>query len=54
MAAAEHQSDSELTKDTTYLALTGKLWGVYCEDWGENGSRYNGTALYHNLGADKW
>ena len=23
-----------------------KLWGVYCEDLGENWPRYNGTALY--------
>ena len=49
MAAAEHESDSELTEDITYmyLTLTGELWGVYCEDLGENGSRFNGTALYY-------
>ena len=41
MTAAE-QSDFELT----YLALTSELWGVCCEDLGENWSRYNGTALY--------
>ena len=32
--------------DSPYLALTGKLWGAYCEDFGENWQRYNGTALY--------
>ena len=46
MAAAEHKSDFELTKDTSYLALMGELWGVCCEDSGENWSHYNGTALY--------
>ena len=25
-----------LTKDTPYLALTGKLWGVFCEHFVEN------------------
>ena len=32
MAAAEHKSDIELTKGTPYLALTGELCGVCCED----------------------
>ena len=36
--------------DTPYLALTGELWGVYCEDFGETWPRYNGTALYMTLG----
>ena len=36
----------EPTKDTPYLTLTGELWGVFCEDLGENWSRFNGTALY--------
>ena len=35
-----------IKKDTPYLALTGELWGVFCEDFGENWPRYNGTALY--------
>ena len=35
MSAAEPQSDFDLTKDTLYLALTGELWGVSCEDFGE-------------------
>ena len=28
------------------IHITGDLWGVYCEDYGENWQRYNGTALY--------
>ena len=46
MATAESGSDFTFTKDTLYLALTGELWDVFCEDFGENVSRYNGTALY--------
>ena len=33
-------------KDTPYLALKGELWGVFCEDFGENRPCYIGTALY--------
>ena len=36
MTAVERQSD---------FLLTGELWGVYCDDLGENWPRYNGTAL---------
>ena len=43
---AESESDLRITINTAYLALTGKLWGVCCEDLGENWQRYNGTALY--------
>ena len=43
---AEYQLVSELTKDTPYLALTGELWGVFCEYLWENLLCYNGTALY--------
>ena len=43
---AESDSDIRITSDTTYLALTGELWGVYCEDLWENWPRYNGIALY--------
>ena len=46
MTAEEHKSDYELTKDTPYPTLTGELWGVCCEDMGENWSCYNGTTLY--------
>ena len=45
MAAAEHKSDTELRKDTPYLALTDELWGVCYEDFGENWLRYNGASL---------
>ena len=45
MKTAEHKSDIELTKDIPYLALTGELWGVCCEDLRENLLLYNGTAL---------
>ena len=27
----DYQSDTGSTKDTPYLALTGELWGVFCE-----------------------
>ena len=36
-------SESWPTKDTPYLALAGKLWGVCCDDLGENWPHYNGT-----------
>ena len=46
MAIAERKSNIRLTKDNPYLALTGELWGVFCEDFEENWPRFNGTALY--------
>ena len=46
MTATECKSDFILTTDTPYLTLTGELWGVYYENFEENGPRYNGTALY--------
>ena len=46
MTSAEHESDLKLTTDTPYLTLTGELWGVCCEEIGENWLHYNGTALY--------
>ena len=45
MTEAKYASEV-FAKDTPYLALTRDLWGVFCEDFGENWSRYNGTALY--------
>ena len=36
MAAVERKPDFKLTTDNPYLALTGELWAVYCEDMGEN------------------
>ena len=46
----ERESDIRITTDTPYLALTGELWGVFCEDFGENWPRYNGIALYTDIG----
>ena len=37
MTATEHKSD---------FKFTGELWGVCYENFEENWSRYNGTALY--------
>ena len=45
----DSESDFRITRDTPYLALTGELWGVFCEDLEENGPGYNGTALYQNI-----
>ena len=33
----------------SYFSLTGELWGVYFEDFGENELRYNVTALYIHI-----
>ena len=35
------KSNIRLAKDTPYLALTGELWGEFCENFGENWQRYN-------------
>ena len=40
----KYELEFEHTKDTPYLALTGELWGVFCEDFGKK--EYHGTALY--------
>ena len=48
----EYKSKFETTNDTPYLALTGKLCGVFCYDFGENWPRYNGTARYYGLNID--
>ena len=45
----ESELDFRITRDTPYLALTGEIWGVYCEDIGENWPRYNGIAPYMEL-----
>ena len=42
----EYKSEFEFTNDIPYLALAGELWGVFCEHFRENWSRYNDTALY--------
>ena len=46
MTAAERKSDCKLTRDTPYIAPTGELLGVYCEELEEKLPRYDGTALY--------
>ena len=46
MPEIDYKSAFEFTKDTSYLALKGQLWGVVCEDFGGNGPRYMGTTLY--------
>ena len=47
MTTEEHKSSNiSLTEDTPYLTLMGELWGVYCENFGENRPRYNGISLY--------
>ena len=38
--------DFKLTRDSPYLTLTGELWAVYCEYFGENWPSYNETPLY--------
>ena len=43
---AEYKYEIWYTKDTPHLALTGELWCVLWENFGENWSCYNGTALY--------
>ena len=42
----EYESHAGSTKNTPYLALTGEIWGVFCEYFWENWPHYNGTALY--------
>ena len=46
MTDDEHESDFELTKDTPYFILIDELWGIYCEDLGENWICYEGIPLY--------
>ena len=41
-----------LTKDTPYLALTGELWGFFCDDFGEHWPCYIGIAPYSPIGAN--
>ena len=46
MTATERKSDFMFKTGTLYLALKGELWGVYYENFEENGPRYSGTILY--------
>ena len=43
---AENESDIRITTETHYLALTGDLWDVFCENCRVNWSCYNRIALY--------
>ena len=42
-------NEFKYTKGTPYLALTGELWGVFCEESGENWGCYNRTVLYMEI-----
>ena len=44
----KHASGVIFSKDTPYIALKGELWGVFCEEFGENWPR-NNTALYVHI-----
>ena len=46
VTGAEYECKFEPTKDTPYLALTGELWGVFCDNFGENRPCHTSTALY--------
>ena len=46
LTGTKYKSGSQSTKDSPKLALTGKLWGVFGDDFSENWLHYNGTALY--------
>ena len=46
MTEAEYKAQFEPTKDNPHVALTGELWGVFCEDLGENRAYHISTALY--------
>ena len=47
MTATQGKLYFKLTTETPYLALTGKLWGVYYDKFEETWPLYNGTALYY-------
>ena len=49
MKEAVHKSDLELKIGTMYLAFTGELWGVFCEDFRKKWPRYNDTAMYRYI-----
>ena len=46
MTMAERKSNIRLTKNTPYLALTGELCDVFCEDFGENWPRYKAPHVF--------
>ena len=48
MTETKCKSDFKFTTYTPYLILMGDLWGVCCEDLGENGQHYTCILYYHN------
>ena len=46
LTGTEYKSRFQFTKDTTYLALTSELLGVFYDEFSENWQRFDGTALY--------
>ena len=48
LTEAVYKSEGYIINYTPYLTLTGKVWGVFCEDSVEYWPRYNIAAL--NLG----
>ena len=46
MTEAGYKSQFLTSKCILYLALTGELWDVFCEDLVESWPRYNSTVLY--------
>ena len=42
---AKYKAGFDDTKNT-HISLTGEVWGIFCENLGENWPRYNGTTLY--------
>ena len=46
MTGADIESEFELLEETPYLALTGMLWAVSREEFGENLPLYNSTTMY--------
>ena len=53
MECCYNTSNIRLIKDISYLALTGGLWGVFCEDFGENWPRHD-TVLYILTRLNDW
>ena len=53
LSETEYKSQCQITNHTSYLALTGELWGVFCENLGEYWPCYNSTALYGHHKSDR-
>ena len=46
----KYKSDFKFTTSIPYLILMGELWGVCCEDLGENGQHYTVEPLWKGQG----